>query len=105
MAMINSAQTKQSIKQAVDQQIEALVELSQRIERSNLPNLTALDELPDILKARRSTMGISVTDLADLASISANTYRAMERQGANPSLQSLVAVCEVLNLKLWVESA
>lgn len=102
--MSNSAQTKQSIKEAIDQQISAMAELSQRIERSNLPNLSTLNKLPTILVARRLALGLSVADVAALASISANTYRAMEREEANPSLQTLVAVCEVLNLKLWIES-
>ncbi len=103
--MTNSLQTKQSIKQALDQQISALAALSQTVGRSNLPDLTSLDHLPAVLVARRRAMGLSVPDLAELASISANTYRAMEREGANPSLQTLMAVCAVLNLKLWIESA
>ncbi|WP_024368250.1 helix-turn-helix transcriptional regulator [Arthrobacter sp. TB 26] len=55
----------------------------------------------DIRSARKDA-GITQEDLAHLAGISVRTVRAIETGTGNPSLQAVVAVSDVLGLRLTV---
>jgi y4mF family transcriptional regulator len=52
------------------------------------------------LKDRRKTLGITQPHLAELAGISVNTLYKIERGQANPTLEVLQKVTEVLGLDI-----
>ena len=59
--------------------------------------------LPDIgqqLTNRRKELGIRQADLASLAAVSLRTLIAIERGAANPSVETLTKVADVLGLEL-----
>ena len=55
------------------------------------------------LKERRNQLGITQLNLADLAGISANTLYKIERGQANPTLQVLIKLADVLGMELKLE--
>lgn len=59
-----------------------------------------MEELGKHLKERRNQLGITQLDLADLAGISANTLYKIERGQANPTLQVLFKLADVLGMEL-----
>ncbi|MEO3933475.1 helix-turn-helix domain-containing protein [Micrococcaceae bacterium Sec7.4] len=54
------------------------------------------------IRSARKDAGITQEDLAHLAGISVRTVRAIETGTGNPSLQAVVAVSDVLGLRLTV---
>lgn len=59
-------------------------------------------EIGKIVKERRKFLKITQEDLADISGISERTLRDIEKGLANPELESLMKLCEVLGLKLTV---
>ena len=59
-----------------------------------------MKDLGKHLKERRNQLGITQLDLADLAGISANTLYKRERGQANPTLQVLFKLVDVLGMEL-----
>ncbi|MEM8966594.1 MAG: helix-turn-helix transcriptional regulator [Bacteroidota bacterium] len=59
-------------------------------------------ELGNTVRERRKFLKITQEDLADIAGISERTLRDVEKGLANPELESLVKLCEVLGLELTV---
>jgi y4mF family transcriptional regulator len=55
------------------------------------------------IKHRRKELGITQPHLAELAGISTNTLYKLERGQANPSLDVLNKLAEVLGLELKLE--
>jgi y4mF family transcriptional regulator len=58
-----------------------------------------MEELGKHIRERRNQLGITQLDLADLAGISANTLYKIERGQANPTLQVLVKLVDVLGME------
>ena len=58
------------------------------------------EEIGRVLRARRNMLNIKQEDLADIAGISERTLRAIEKGTANPELNSLLKLCEVLGMKI-----
>ena len=54
------------------------------------------------IRRSRKEAGLTQEDLAQLAGTSERTVRAIETGAGNPSLQAVVAVANVLGLKLGV---
>ena len=52
------------------------------------------------IKVRRTVLKIRQQELADLAGVSINTVVAIERGTGNPSIKTLVSVCDVLGLQI-----
>ncbi len=55
-----------------------------------------------VLKERRKFLNVTQEDLADIAGISERTLRDIEKGLANPELESLMNICEVLGLELSI---
>lgn len=55
------------------------------------------------LKQRRNTLNITQPDLAELAQINLNTIYRIERGQANPTLNTLIKIADVLGLELKVD--
>lgn len=53
-----------------------------------------------ILKRRRKYLGISQTDLSQMSDLSIATIKDIERGVANPSLETLTKICDVLGMEL-----
>lgn len=53
-----------------------------------------------MIKARRKSVGITQPHLAELAGISINTLYKMERGEANPTLETIIKIAEVLGMEL-----
>lgn len=56
------------------------------------------------IKERRKALKITQKELADLAGISINTVVAAERGQGDPKISTYLAICNVLGLKLIVQS-
>lgn len=59
-----------------------------------------VEEMGDIIKARRSFLKLSVSDLAELANVSVPTLKNIERGKANPGLNQIVKIYDILGLEL-----
>lgn len=57
-------------------------------------------ELRKALKERRATLGITQTDLAELAQVSLATVKDIERGKGNPSLDTILKLIRVLGLEM-----
>ncbi len=55
------------------------------------------------IKERRKFLKITQGDLADISGISERTLRDIEKGLANPELESLMKLCEVLGLELTID--
>ena len=52
---------------------------------------------------RRKSLGITQTQLANLADVNINTIMKLERGNANPTLQILVKIADILGMELKLE--
>ncbi len=57
-------------------------------------------ELSNTIKDRRTHLKISQADLAEMARVSLATVKDIERGKANPSIQTLEKLLEVLGLEI-----
>lgn len=55
------------------------------------------------IRYRRKFLKITQEDLADISGISERTLRDIEKGLANPELESLMKLCEVLGLELTID--
>lgn len=60
-------------------------------------------EIGEKIKIRRKFLKITQDDLADIAEVSERTLRDIEKGLANPELQSLLKICDVLGLELKID--
>lgn len=60
-------------------------------------------QLGELIKNRRKVLRITQPHLADLANISTNTLYKIERGQANPSLEVINKLAEVLGMELRLE--
>lgn len=60
-------------------------------------------QLGKIVKNRRKELGVTQPHLAELANISTNTLYKLEKGEANPSLEVLNKLAEVLGMELRLE--
>jgi y4mF family transcriptional regulator len=56
-----------------------------------------------IIRSRRKTRKIAQEQLADIAGISPRTLRDIEKGIANPELETLMKVCNVLGMEIKIE--
>ena len=73
------------------------------IERKQLSlheKCTIVPHLHEIIKERRSILGITQEDLADMAGVSLRTLKAIETGKGNPSLRTLQKLVEVLGMEV-----
>lgn len=61
-------------------------------------------ELGEILKARRKELGLDQKSLAELARVSVHTLSDIESGKANPTLESLTKILEVLGLEIQIRA-
>ena len=61
------------------------------------------EAIGDILQARRKARKIAQEQLADIASISPRTLRDVEKGIANPELETLLKICQVLGMEVKIE--
>ena len=52
---------------------------------------------------RRKSLGITQTQLANLADVNINTIIKLERGNANPTLQILAKIADILGMELKLE--
>ena len=53
-----------------------------------------------IIKERRTILGLTQQDLSDYTGLSVRFIKSVESGGANPSVQSLAKIAEVLGLEI-----
>jgi DNA-binding XRE family transcriptional regulator len=81
-----------------------LYELASLIDQTEQKEMIPLDGLGQTLKDRRKELGLAnQEEAAALSSVSIVTYRKAETSDGNPTLKTLKAIAEGLNLKLWIE--
>ena len=61
------------------------------------------EEIGEKIKERRNFLKIKQEDLADIAGISERTLRGIEKGVANPELNSLLKICDVLGMEVKTE--
>ena len=59
-----------------------------------------VSEIGQAVKKRRKTLGITQPHLAELAGVSVNTLYKIERGEANPTLQVVAKLADVLGMEL-----
>lgn len=59
--------------------------------------------LGSTIKDRRSSLGITQQQVADLAGVSVNTLYQLERGQSNPTVEVLLKVADVLGMELKLE--
>jgi len=94
---------KHSILEALNDQISSLQGLADKIQASEAPDFRPIEELSTLLVARRESLNMSPAEVAELCGLSPTTYRSIERGSGNPRIHTLQTVCDVLNVKLWVD--
>lgn len=57
----------------------------------------------DIIQSRRKARKIAQEQLADIAGISPRTLRDIEKGNANPELETLIKICNVLGMEIKIE--
>ena len=57
-------------------------------------------DIKDVMKSRRSTLGLSQLDLAEMAEVSLATIKDIERGKGNPSLATINKIIDVLGLEI-----
>lgn len=62
-----------------------------------------ISELGEQIRNRRKVLRITQPDLAELAGISVNTLYKIERGQANPTVQILTKIADILGLELKLE--
>jgi transcriptional regulator with XRE-family HTH domain len=62
-----------------------------------------LQAIGKVIQVRRKSRNIVQGDLADIAGISLRTLRDIEKGVANPKLQTLMSICNVLGLEIKIE--
>jgi y4mF family transcriptional regulator len=62
------------------------------------------EEIGKTIKQRRKALKITQPDLADLAKISVNTLYKIERGEANPTIDILESILDVLGLDIKLEA-
>jgi len=55
------------------------------------------------IKERRKTLRVTQDQLADLAGISVNTLYKIEREQANPTLDTLTKIADTLGMKVCLQ--
>lgn len=61
-----------------------------------------IEEIGTTVRDRRRFLKITQEDLADISGISERTLRDIEKGSANPELESLMKLCEVLGLDITI---
>ena len=61
------------------------------------------EAIGDILQSRRKARKIAQEQLADIAGISPRTLRDIEKGIANPELETLMKICNVLGMVIKIE--
>jgi y4mF family transcriptional regulator len=71
----------------------------------NRQSITVMNKqrLGNSIKERRKFLKITQEDLADIAGVSERTLRSIEKGEANPEMDSLLKICEVLGLSVKIE--
>lgn len=101
--MSDNVRTKSALLSSIRAQIQSLNSLALSLEGSSAIDLQELHDLPKLLQERRNQLNMGAPEIAELAGISANTYRALEKPNANPRLETLERVGQVMNFKVWIE--
>ncbi len=57
-------------------------------------------DIPKIISERRKALGITQTELAELAGVGIATVKDIERGKGNPSLKTLEHLCTVLGFEI-----
>jgi y4mF family transcriptional regulator len=65
--------------------------------------VTEKESLGELIRTRRKSRNIRQADLAEMAGISPRTLRDIEKGTANPELETLLKIFEVLGLGIKVE--
>lgn len=60
-------------------------------------------EIGHKIKERRKFLKVKQEDLADISGISQRTLRAIEKGNANPELNNLLKLCEVLGMEIKID--
>lgn len=59
-------------------------------------------ELGDVLRRRRKSLRLGQRDAAEIAGVSVHTLSDIETGKGNPTLQTLLELCELLGLELSI---
>jgi y4mF family transcriptional regulator len=60
-------------------------------------------EIGHKIKERRKFLKVKQEDLADISGISERTLREIEKGSANPELNNLLKLCEVLGMEMKID--
>lgn len=61
-----------------------------------------LEEIGLRIRNRRRYLKLNQQDLADLAEVNINTVVAVEKGKGNPKFETMINLCKVLGLKIYI---
>jgi len=62
-----------------------------------------LSKFHHVIAEKRKAKKLTAIDVSELAGLNPNTYRSIESGASKPKLNTMLAIADVLGLKLWVE--
>jgi len=68
-----------------------------------MSKISEKEAIGEILQSRRKARKIAQEQLADIAGVSPRTLRDIEKGIANPELETLMKICNVLGMEIKVE--
>ncbi len=94
----------QAVLEDVERKVSEISSLLKELSASEKENpMIPIEELPEALKQRRKFLDIGQDEAAALSNVSKNTYRAVELEEGNPTLETLKAVGAGMNYRIWIE--
>lgn len=73
------------------------------IEKLNNEFMEAIQKIGQLIQQRRDNMRITQQQLADMADIGINTLYKIETAQANPTLESLQKITDVLGMEITIQ--
>lgn len=77
------------------------VDLNGKIQRINI--MTAIQQIGQLIQQRRTHLNITQKQLADMANIGINTLYKIETGQANPTLDSLQRIADILGMEIILQ--
>ena len=63
----------------------------------------SLEQIGDIIRKRREILGLLQPQLSEISGVSRRTIQLIENGKANPSLETLLKIAEVLGMEFHIE--
>jgi len=103
LIVANNNASPSSLAENISSDAKKLAEMADMLQNSLARYRPApLKNFPAAIKAKRKALDMTGELVAELSGISITAYRRIEQGNSNPKLETVMAICETLGLKLCV---